>query len=103
MVTTEKSVNQENLDRKLFFVGILKVTDGKSRNRICKSVVRICGSVSPLKCHGSTTTGLKNEMKSPIKVPYCLTNFCLMRYFELFKPDPDPKLFEIRYCLRICV
>jgi hypothetical protein len=38
-----------------FFVGIFSANDEKSRIRIRKSVVRIRGSGSVLKCQGSTT------------------------------------------------
>jgi hypothetical protein len=41
-----KSIKQKNLEKNLFFSGILKVTDEKSRIRIRKSVVRIQGSES---------------------------------------------------------
>jgi hypothetical protein len=48
----------KNLGKKLVFVDILKATDEKSRIRIRNSVVRIRGSGSVLKCHGSTTLEL---------------------------------------------
>ncbi len=54
-----KSNKQNNLGKKLFFVGILKVTDEKSRSqswiRISLSEVRIRGSGSIPKCYGSRT------------------------------------------------
>jgi hypothetical protein len=52
--------------RKLFFVGILKVTDEKSRIRIPirMSVERIRGSGSIPKCHGSTTMNTRNGNKT---------------------------------------
>jgi hypothetical protein len=53
-----KSNTQKKL-KNLFFVGILSATDEKSRirtrNRSRKPVVRIRGSRSVPKCHGSTT------------------------------------------------
>jgi hypothetical protein len=49
---------QKNFFKNLFSVGILKATcteeKGRIRIRIRQSVVRICGSGSAPKCHGST-------------------------------------------------
>ncbi len=44
-----------------FFVGIFKVTDEKSRIR--KSVVRVRGSGSVPKCHGSTRLGCEDVLQ----------------------------------------
>jgi hypothetical protein len=49
-----KSNKLKNLEKNIF-VGILKVTDEKSRIRIGKFKVRIRGSGSVPKCHGSGT------------------------------------------------
>jgi hypothetical protein len=50
---------QKNLEKKIYFVGIMKVTEEKSRIRIRISVSGFvsqwCGSGSVPKCHGSTT------------------------------------------------
>jgi hypothetical protein len=47
---------QKNFKKNLLSVGILKATEekGRIRIRIRQSVVRICGSGSAPKCHGST-------------------------------------------------
>jgi hypothetical protein len=50
-----QKVISEKLRKKIFFVGILKFTDEKSRIWIFKSLVRIRGSGSVSKCHGSIT------------------------------------------------
>jgi hypothetical protein len=49
----QKVIGKEKFD--LFFVGIMSATDEKSMIRIRKSVVRIRGSRSVPKCHGSAT------------------------------------------------
>jgi hypothetical protein len=53
------TVNKKTLEKNLFSVGILSYTDEKSRIRIRiwirMSAVRICGSGSVSKRHGSTT------------------------------------------------
>jgi hypothetical protein len=49
------------LEKNLFFVGILSATDEESRIRIRMSVVRILGSGSVPKCHGSTTLVLRQH------------------------------------------
>jgi hypothetical protein len=51
----QKVISKKNSGKKLFFVGILKVTTEKSRIRIRKSVVLIRVSGSAPKFHGSTT------------------------------------------------
>jgi hypothetical protein len=48
-----KKKNEKKLGN--IFVDILKTTDKKSRIRIRDSMVRIRGSGSKPKCHGSTT------------------------------------------------
>ncbi len=50
----QKVISKTN-DKKLFFVGILEVTDEKNRIRIRKSSIRIQGSGYVSKCHGSGT------------------------------------------------
>jgi hypothetical protein len=44
---------KQKADKKLFFVGVMKVTDEKGRIRINYSVVRICESGSVSKCQDS--------------------------------------------------
>ncbi len=59
-----KSIKKKNVEKKIFFAGVLSVTDENNvwiriripiRIRIRDSVVRIPGSGSVTKCHRSTT------------------------------------------------
>jgi hypothetical protein len=51
----QKVISKKIYETNIFYVGVLKVTDEKSRIRIRKSEVQIRVSVSVPKCHGSGT------------------------------------------------
>jgi hypothetical protein len=55
-------VPHKNVPYLQIIISILKVTDEKSKIRIRKSVALIRGSGSVLRCHGSTTLPLANDL-----------------------------------------
>jgi hypothetical protein len=65
--------------KNIFFVGILNITDEKSRIR--KSVIRIrgSGSVSVPKCHG-TTKLVKGDVRNLHHMARIAHNSCTQRY-----------------------
>jgi hypothetical protein len=56
----QKVMSKNIFKKELLFVDIMSATDKKSRIRIRKSAVRIPGSGSMPKCHGSTPLVMAN-------------------------------------------